>query len=218
MSVATVENTLTTRGIALHNAWNVLGDFSWGILYARGQRMMDDANVRREALRYERGERPTMHTSEGIKKGFVIKGSEHGYGIDDIPADFASLLPVGAKPYYQDIWLHLPSKGTEHTWSQKFHRDPEGDAVFKVFAYLSDVGTDCGPFEYVIGSHKLGTYPEVPRRGYPKANITAERFDEAHQRYTGKAGMMIVANTAGIHRGGVESTKSRLLATWAFLP
>lgn len=99
------------------------------------------------------------------------------------------------------------NRGSGDGW----HRDAFG-FQFKSIIYLTDVTLENGPFEYLVGSHKtwrvvvdsaLGRLPAPPQ-----SRIEAEAVEAllssgkvVSQKYLAKAGTVVLANTAGVHRG-----------------
>ena len=92
-----------------------------------------------------------------------------------------------------------------------WHRDAHG-YQFKSILYLSDVSDDNGPLEYVPGSHKpwravldtaLAGLPPPPSSRCEPAMIErmVRSFGSRPRRYPGKAGTLLLVNTAGLHRG-----------------
>lgn len=99
-----------------------------------------------------------------------------------------------------------------------WHRDAVSPQ-FKALLYLSDVGPDQGPFEYVRGSHHWRTRWRDRRRGRfgrqqtrlaPEAvaRLLTDREGRA-VRVTGPAGTLVLADTGGIHRGHPLTAGSR---------
>lgn len=117
-----------------------------------------------------------------------------------------------------DLTLKVPETAPR-VRSQNWHRDPEDKKMVKMFVYLSDVDTGAGPFTYIKGSHMGGRwahiFPQKPPKGsyppeeevtniIPKSDITVA---------TGKAGTVVFADTAGLHRGGYAHHSERLMFT-----
>ncbi len=98
-----------------------------------------------------------------------------------------------------------------------YHIDPS--AVLKALIYLSDVTDDDGPFQVDIGSHREGFYRmlahyyEGEKRAYevPRSEIRQPG------KVLGKAGTMILFNSALIHRAGnIALTGRRASLTYFF--
>ena len=92
-----------------------------------------------------------------------------------------------------------------------WHRDAHGHQ-FKAILYLSDASERNGPFQYLLGSHKLwrmavdtvfGDLPQAPNTRYAAADIerAAARLHLTMQSFPAAAGTLLLVNTAGIHRG-----------------
>lgn len=122
--------------------------------------------------------------------------------------------------YYFTLNKTMPvSDGTPPEQSQKWHRDPEDRRMTKIFIYLNDVDRGAGPFLYVKGSQyggRLGhLFPQDPPRGcYPPAEELEARVPPHEvMTCTGRAGTLVFADTAGLHRGGYATEKERIMFT-----
>lgn len=104
-----------------------------------------------------------------------------------------------------------------------WHRDAH-DFQFKAILYLSDVEPENGPFEYVCGSHKkwraaldtvVGGFAAAPNTRYEPALVKRLlfRYGRAPEQFVGKAGMLLLVNTSGLHRGSPLRTGSRYALT-----
>ena len=106
--------------------------------------------------------------------------------------------------------------------SQRWHRDPEDKRMCKVFLYVNDVGPGSGPFTYARGSQyggrHGGMFPQRPPKGtYPKAeSVLAAIPKEDITSFTGRAGTLVFADTAGLHRSGYATEKERIMFTAGF--
>lgn len=92
-----------------------------------------------------------------------------------------------------------------------WHRDAHG-YQYKAILYLSDVGEDNGPFEYLVGSHtrwraameaSIGGLPPAPNTRYEPAPVErmVRKLGIRVAQFRGKAGTLLLVNTSGIHRG-----------------
>lgn len=98
------------------------------------------------------------------------------------------------------------SKGSGEGW----HKDASF-RQFKAFLYLNEVDADAGPLELFQGSHKIDAYLKDMRSArlpFRQLRITDEQIDQLtardpgrRVRVVGKAGTLILADTACIHRG-----------------
>lgn len=114
-------------------------------------------------------------------------------------------------------------EGEEAKQSQRWHRDPEDRQMCKVFVYLTDVDAGSGPFIYAKGSHRMGPFSHLSPQRPPAGSYPAEGFVETHipseQVLTcyGKAGTVIFADTAGLHKGGYCTERERIMVTAGFV-
>ena len=91
---------------------------------------------------------------------------------------------------YISVWLDRTNSAyKEGVFTQQFHRDYDDQKLVKLFYYLTDVGPDNGPFQFIQGSHKD---PWLEFKDYKNNNIiSAEALK----------GSLILADTNGFHRG-----------------
>ena len=127
---------------------------------------------------------------------------------------------LGCWPRLYDLrlWESKPmTPGHKRIYSQSWHRDPEDKKLLNMFVYLSDVDEESGPFHYVPGSHIEGpyckTFPQVlpPRAAYYGDEAVEKVFKDNILKCTGKAGTIIFADTAGLHRGSSDNIKPRIM-------
>lgn len=110
-----------------------------------------------------------------------------------------------------------------------WHRDSVYKIQYKSIAYLTDVGPNNGPFEYIIGSHKKSTiYKSILENSF---NAHQNRMSEAQiaaflksnpnlksQVFTAKKGSVILVDTSGVHRGMPIQEGERYALTNYFMP
>lgn len=104
------------------------------------------------------------------------------------------------------VTANKDNKGSGEGW----HKD-SSFRQFKAFLYLNDVGIDQGPLELLGGSHRIDAYLKDMKSGqlpFRQLRITDQQIDEIIAReperrtpMVGKAGTLIIADTACIHRG-----------------
>jgi hypothetical protein len=117
---------------------------------------------------------------------------------------------IGCKPTLDNIgcwWSYSGRSMAKGT--QKFHRDFDSLAGFKIFFYLTDVGSAQGPHEYIRESHRskaLGTGAAIPDE-----TLWQHYEDRQALLIEGAAGSSFIADTFGIHRGRLPKSGSRLL-------
>src|SRR3989344_5780959 len=125
-----------------------------------------------------------------------------------------------SKFFYSSLDLTLPvGENSSRVRSQNWHRDPEDLKMCKMFLYLTDVDESAGPFTYIASSQYGGRWntiaPQKPPKGsYPPDGLVESRVLPADiKACTGRAGTIVFADTAGLHRGGYAKTKERLMFT-----
>jgi hypothetical protein len=111
----------------------------------------------------------------------------------------------------------LPTTGKSALY-QSFHRDIDDWRFLKLFIYLTDVTDATGPHGYVQTSHR-STFGFRERR-YEIAEVGAKFGLDNLRTITGPAGTTFMADTLGIHRGGVPTEGARLIlqAQYSLLP
>ena len=129
-------------------------------------------------------------------------------------------LRLWSKLSYVDFWYTAQQpESDERVASQNWHVDFDDKHLLKAFVYLSDVGPDNGPFEYVPSSQPGGRRHAVrpwSPMGYgrvPDEDVARSVPSEEIVRFTGPKGTMILCNTSGLHRGGFATAGPRVLAT-----
>lgn len=101
---------------------------------------------------------------------------------------------------------------------QRFHRDHDDWAFLKYFVYLTDVGDDSGPHEFVRGSHRRSARWSAEH--YADEEVHREFGRENVLRISGPTGTAFFEDTWGVHKGAVPSARPRLLfqAQYSILP
>ncbi len=165
-------------------------------------------------------------------KEFVVR--LHSYGVElglDDPwfracasrrmLDIANAsLRMWSKLEYVDEWYSVPQPAAaERISSQRWHRDFNDKHLLKAFLHLVDVEEGMGPFQYVAGSQPGGPYADAWAwrplgQNYPTEEELEQRIPaSAVQRFVGPKASLLFCNTCGFHRGGLSTTKPRVLAT-----
>jgi len=83
-----------------------------------------------------------------------------------------------------------------------WHRDTYFTRQLKFIIYLSPVSENCGPFEYVPGSHKVSSKLKDMPKQIIKGNY--RRYEKANSEVAtlcGEPGDLIIVDTSGVHRG-----------------
>jgi len=128
-------------------------------------------------------------------------------------------LRLWAKLSYVDLWYTAQQRESdERVASQNWHVDFDDKHLLKAFVYLTDVGAEHGPFEYVPGSQAGGRriVREWVPMGYGRVSDDelADKVPDAElATFTGPKGTLILCNTSGLHRGGFATAGPRVLAT-----
>lgn len=108
--------------------------------------------------------------------------------------------------------------------SELWHRDAEDPVMLKAFLYLSDVTSDTGPLWYLPGTHRRGWRGAIKPaqtliQGVARttdAQMAAMVPASEWVALTGPAGTLILADTAGFHKGGYVTQGERWLYTCQF--
>ena len=130
-------------------------------------------------------------------------------------------MNTDVQPIDAQFWYSFPSKEASGNVAQLFHYDLDTLRWLKVFVYLTDVGAENGPHEFVPTSHKPGSKPQpLTVRDY--ARIDDHEIDKyCHQgRKTicGKRGTVILGDTRCFHKGNVVNDKYRLIFSPIYAP
>jgi Phytanoyl-CoA dioxygenase (PhyH) len=102
--------------------------------------------------------------------------------------------------------------------AQNWHRDDGDLGLVTVFVYFSDIDEDAGPFQYVTGSHAGGPLARLWRWTlFGQRFIAAEEVgrripDGAWRTMTGPAGLIVFADSSGMHRGGLARVNPRIMS------
>jgi hypothetical protein len=158
------------------------------------------------------------HSFEGATLGaddawFTIASSRRMLDIAN------AYLRLWAKLSYVDLWYTAQQPATdERVASQNWHVDFDDKHLLKAFVYLSDVGAESGPFEYVPGSTRGGRNTVRPWQPMGYGRVSDEEVGkhvspEQIATFTGPKGTLILCNTSGLHRGGFATAGPRVLAT-----
>lgn len=140
--------------------------------------------------------------------------------LDDAPLQIANAyLELRTKLNYIHLADTLPESTDEAIDSQRWHRDPEEQRLCKMFVYLTDVDEGAGPFFYVRGSTRGGTYGKLfpqqrPYGAYPGDGRVESAVSASDiMTMTGPAGTVIFCDTSGLHKGGHATKRIRTMFT-----
>lgn len=132
---------------------------------------------------------------------------------------------LGAPPIHvqTNAWWslnHADDRKALAASAQKYHQDKEFVKFIKLFVYLTDVGPENGPHQYIKGSiHDYGR--ATPRRYKFGKRLEETKVEKAFgpervMTMTGQAGSMILEDTHGLHRGVPVRSGHRLLLQFEY--
>lgn len=103
-----------------------------------------------------------------------------------------------------------------------WHRDTVNERQFKTIMYLNDVSETTGPFQYMPGTHTLvSPIKHIYQNNveHKQTRFTEEDIEnikasgETVTTFTGQAGILIIVDTSGIHRGAPIQQGTRYALT-----
>jgi len=110
-----------------------------------------------------------------------------------------------------------------------WHRDSPFSHQFKAILYLTDVGADNGPFEFIRGTHRrdsLAAVCEFLKLAGSQYRFKAEQIEQLEQAqivpqrttFIGGMGTLLLIDSRGLHRGQPLRTGTRLAVTRYYFP
>jgi hypothetical protein len=203
---------------------DLAGQERWETVEAQGARFVADT----EKTLAEGGSGKVRAGKEFVVRAHSFEGATLGpddpwfsFCVSRRMLDVANAyLRLMSKLSYVDLWYTAQQPASdERVASQNWHVDFDDKHLLKAFVYITDVGPDHGPFEYVPGSQPGGRHhavrPWVPM-GYgrvPDEDVARNVRAEEIATFTGATGTLILCNTSGLHRGGFATAGPRVLAT-----
>lgn len=202
----------------------LVGEDVWHAVQAQGNAFVEET----ERTLAEGGRGKVRAGKEFVMRAYSFEGTTLGAANAWFSASASrrmldvanAYLRLDSKLSYVDLWYTAQQPASdERVASQNWHVDFDDKHLLKAFVYLSDVGTDHGPFEYVPGSQPGGRHHEVrpwTPMGYgrvPDEDVARSVPAEEIARFTGPRGTLILCNTSGLHRGGFATAGPRILAT-----
>lgn len=122
----------------------------------------------------------------------------------------AAELYFGCKPVIDNIGASWSYPGRDIAkGGQRFHRDYDCAASFKLFLYVTEVDAGSGPHVYVKGSHRSSLIESG--RAQADADIVAAFGAEAVTPIMAPAGSWFLEDVYGFHKGLLPKTRPRLL-------
>lgn len=189
--------------------------------------------VQRAGHLYDKYDRHVSYESNGSDKRL--------YGVDQLDKSFllekqlafankvhSEFEFCNNKAYFQMLGKISFSDGNLGSGSG-WHRDSPFTHQFKVIIYLSDVGEENGPFEYVKTSHLNQSILNTAKNlaiGLDEYRFSCEQIIQMEhegvipQRTTivGKKGTLLIADTRGLHRGRPLTGGQRMAITRYYFP
>jgi hypothetical protein len=126
------------------------------------------------------------------------------------------LAPVVHTPsmYWSCVSTAATDRATDERLARTFHMDFDGVQAMRAHVYLTDVGDDDAPMQFVRGSHRVGSLRGREFRDADRGldeQVVVERFGEsATCTITGPAGTTFVTDPRGLHRGTAPRGRDRL--------
>ncbi|BAC89253.1 hypothetical protein [Gloeobacter violaceus] len=126
---------------------------------------------------------------------------------------------LGLPARYMGTALRRSTLHSAQVKTRDWHTDHEDLRMVKVIVYLSDVDTHSGPFQYI--SKRLSAYLR-DKLGYRHGRIPSKTVasivpESFWQRCLGRAGTVILADTATIfHRGEMPTQRERLALFYTY--
>ncbi len=111
---------------------------------------------------------------------------------------------LGGRPLLTNItmWLDAGHGGRQSYNAHVYHYDNDGPAFLKFFIYVSNIGMESGPHNFIQGSHHRRKPPQFSRAGlYDRDAILAFYGKENEIVFTAPAGTVLAEDTAGFHKG-----------------
>ena len=130
---------------------------------------------------------------------------------------------LGAKvcPLNYCLWYTFPADRPSSEAAQLFHYDLDSLRWLKIFIFLSDVGHENGPHEYVEGSHRPGTKPvDLLRRDYARlSDADVDRYYAGKRKQLlARKGSVVLADTRCFHKGVNPASGYRLVLQPIYAP
>jgi hypothetical protein len=141
-----------------------------------------------------------------------VIGCPHLLDVANHPTILAAIEGIfGCKPTIGVMcaWWSIPTADGKPRHAENFHRDFDDVNFIKLFIYLTDVGPENGPHEYIAGSHQVPLMCEIRR--FSDEEVVASFPVNPKISFVGNAGTMFLENTYGLHRGQPVRKDRRLI-------
>ena len=132
---------------------------------------------------------------------------------------------LGAPPIHTQItcWWSTPySDSPEHVKSaaQQFHQDRDYIKFVKIFIYLTDVGAENGPHEFIAGSN--ADYAAVTKNKLRSSKRLTDEYlasvyaRDRFRKFVAPRGTVLFEDTSGFHKGNPVVEDHRLMLQLEF--
>ncbi|MGB3509302.1 MAG: hypothetical protein WBA93_08680 [Microcoleaceae cyanobacterium] len=144
------------------------------------------------------------------------------WGLEDRLINIVSSY-IGTPIAYDTFTAHLSLNNGKETATRRWHLDNEDRKVIKIIIYFNDVDEAGGPFQYMHPEISSLLLKKVKDKYKFFHNQEIEELIPNHQQdwlttYTGKAGTVIIVDTAhSYHRGKPPIQSSRHGVTFGYL-
>lgn len=157
-------------------------------------------------------------SKEDIANSQIIKHLSNKAEIKNLAGSY---LGCSVEAIDTNLWYTFTSAKPLSSAAQLFHYDLDSLRWLKVFIYLSDVGVQEGPHEYVSGTHNAGCKHEhlLLRRYSRISDWEVDRFyPDRRRKITGSKGTVILADTRCYHKGNNPELGYRLILEFTYAP
>lgn len=133
---------------------------------------------------------------------------------------------LGAPPVHSQVnaWWSVPhSEAREHASAaaQKFHQDRDYIKFLKIFIYLTDVGEDNGPHQFIAGSNvdyaEAGGSARRSSKRREDGDVLAAFGPERLRVFTAPRGSVLFEDTSGLHKGTTVVSGHRMLLQFEYV-
>lgn len=149
--------------------------------------------------------------------GLEIDEGKNWLGIEDIYSKYINRFTCDSFWMFGNLEYRDKNRGSGGGW----HRDSLHRRQLKVMIYLSEVAQTSGPFEYVIGSHKIKSKLALEfSRGFGKFRYSSDEIN-SYVRENAKLitrcisgpGTVVIFDSSGLHRGMPIRSGTRMALT-----
>lgn len=186
-------------------------------LFTAGENLLD---TNRDLVEIESsGADERIYGADKIDHNFMLKAVS-------FLTDLYKKLDMTSSPDWFQLLGRITYKEGNLGSGSGWHRDSPFRHQFKFILYLIDVDESNGPFEYILGSHKISNIYKIARLlgiSLSKYRFSDEEINQVLTKnkkltVTGKKGTLLIADTRGIHRGKPLLQGMRMAITRYYFP